>query len=94
MKATMNFYCNCVGWPRDKVNQLISMIDANITITRRTFLKHINRDDLKALEHDLGYGRGWLHMASDYCVSYHRSKLEGKTVYYFNHSLIEYVFTP
>jgi hypothetical protein len=68
------------------------MIDREIDITRRTFLKHVDRDDLRDLETALGYG-SWLHMASDGTVSYYRSKLHGKTVYYFRQSAIEYVFT-
>jgi hypothetical protein len=33
-------------------------------------------------------------MAGDWHVSYHRSKYKGKTVYYFRHSAIEYIFIP
>jgi len=68
------------------------MIDSAIDITRGTFLQHIDSGDLAELEDSLGYG-SWLHMASDWAVSYHRSKLHGRTVYYFRHSSIEYVFT-
>ena len=32
-------------------------------------------------------------MAADWAVSYHRSKLHGRRVYYFRHSAIEFVFT-
>ena len=71
------------------------MIDRAIEVSRRTFLKHVHRDDLGELEALLGYEdhpRRGLTMAGDYHVSYHRSKLHGKTVYYFKHSAIEYVF--
>ena len=72
------------------------MIDKNINISRETFLKYVNRDDLRDLETSLSYEqhpkRG-LTMAGDYSVSYHRSKLHGRRVYYFRQSAIEYVFT-
>ena len=67
------------------------MIGDSIEITRRTFLKHVDLDDLKRWEEDLGYDRH-LHMASDYAVSYYRSKLHGKRVYYFTQSAVEHVF--
>lgn len=92
------YYCNCVSWPQKDVHAdggLISMIENAIDITRKTFLKHVDPCALKWAEQALGYEdhpkRG-LTMAGDYHVSYHRSKLHGKVVYYFRHSSIEYVF--
>lgn len=96
---TLRFYSNCVGWPRDDVSTpggLSDMIDQGVSITRRTFLQHVDRDDLAKLETSLGYalrGSVELTMARDWAVSYHRSALHGKRVYYFCHSAIEYVFT-
>lgn len=93
------YYNNCVNWPRRDVSAeggLIDMVDLSIEISRKTFLKHTDRDDLKALESSLGYSEHHKHgltMAGDWAVSYHRSKLHKKTVYYFRHSAIEYVFT-
>jgi hypothetical protein len=90
-----NFYSNCVNWP-GKVADLSQMIDNNIDITRRTFLQYVNREELAEIERDLSYEKHpsqGLTMAGDYHVSYHRSKLRGKRVYYFRHSAIEYVFT-
>lgn len=92
--GTCVYYRNCVGWPSNDVHSkggLRDMIDQAIDITRRTFLQHVDRDQLRDIEGQLGYG-SWLHMASDYHVSYHRSKLHGQTVYFFKHSAIEYVF--
>jgi hypothetical protein len=86
---------NCVGWPSNDVRAeggLCDMIDRAITITRRTFLKHVDRDSLQDVESALGYPMGRLTMASDWAVSYHRSRLHGRWVYYFRHSSIEYVF--
>lgn len=91
----MNFYSSCVHWPRNDVEALREMIDAARMITRRTFLRHVDRNELQELEMALSYEqhpkRG-LTMAADWAVSYHRSTLHGKRVYYFRHSAIEYVF--
>jgi len=100
-KYIYRYYNNCTNWKRSDVNStggLQDMIDMAIDITRETFLKHVDKDDVKKLENDLGYvqsSRNYngLTMANDYHVTYHRSKLHGKRVYYFNHSSIEYVFT-
>jgi len=93
------FFTNCVNWPASDVHTdggLIYLIDDAKDITRSTFLKHVDRDQMRALEMDLGYSvsrNGGLTMSRDYHVSYHRSKLHGQTVYLFKHSAIEYVFT-
>lgn len=86
------FYGDCVSFPLP-VRFLHEMIDSGVTITRRTFLKHVDRDSLKEIEAYLGYPMGRLTMAGDGAVSYHKGKLRGKTVVWFNHSSIEYVFT-
>ena len=77
------------------MEMLLYIVDNNIRISRRTFLKNVGIDNVKELEDRLGY---WSHhrkgmtMAQDYHVSYHRAKYEGETVYYVRHSAIEYVF--
>ena len=92
------YFNNCVNWNRADVSReggLSDMIDNAIDITRETFLKHVDRSDLDNLENDLGYSKHpkqGLTMAGDFHVSYHRSTLHGKRVYYFRHSSIEYVF--
>jgi hypothetical protein len=102
MAVRMRFYHACVDWPEHDVDTddgLIAMIDQAREITRRTFLRHIDPVDLANLSSDLGYDHaadwrlGGLTMANDWHISYHRSKLHGKRVYYFRHSAIEYVFT-
>jgi hypothetical protein len=91
------FFSSCVGWPREDVDTeggLCDMIQQATSITRRTFLRHVYRSDREATERGLGYalhGRD-LTMKRDWHVSYHRSKLHGRRVYYFKHSAIEYVF--
>ena len=90
------FFCSCVCWDRDDVDSLHNMIERNTDITRRTFLQYVDRVELAAIEAQMGYSfhpSQGLTMAADWAVSYHRSKLHGKRVYYFRHSAIEYVFT-
>jgi len=95
----LHYYTNCVNWPREDVHReggLCSMIEARRPITRRTFLKHVDRVDRCELERAFGYAphdpEAILPMARDWAVSYYRSVLHGKRVYYINHSAIEYVF--
>lgn len=92
MPDTYSFYRSCVDWPRSDVGALRDMIDNAKDITRRTFLKHVDLDQLKETEANLGYDKH-LRMKDDYHVSYHRSTLHGKRVYYFKWSGIEHVFT-
>lgn len=103
------YYCNCVSWPQSDVHRqggLVDMIDEARQITRRTFFQHVDAEELRGMEESLGYAtrrvyftdkygerHSELMMADDPHVSYHRSKLHGKTVYYFRHSGIEFVFT-
>jgi len=90
------FYSDCVHWPPAEVQSLMDMVEDGQPITRRTFLKHVDRDELKILEKGLSYEshpkRG-LTMAADWAVNYQRSTLCGKRVYFFQQSAIEYVFT-
>jgi len=98
MNATaerLRFLCNCVDTCRADVAALHEMINGAKDITRRTFLQHVDRDDMETLEAELGYAshpsRG-LTMAADWHVSYHRSHWNGRTCYYFRWSGIEYYF--
>jgi hypothetical protein len=97
--TTYRYYCNCVGWPQGDVFEdggLSDLIDQRIQLTRRTFLQHVDREDLRELERDLSYSdhpSQGLTMAGDYHVEYFRSRLHGRRVYGFRHSAIEYVFT-
>ena len=85
------FYLCCVDWPRAQVAELCDMVDKARVITRRTFLRHVDRVALQGLETRLGYDAR-LRMAADWQVSYHRSSYRGKRVYFFKHSSVEYVF--
>lgn len=94
----MQFFNNCVGWDKDDVDcegGLRDMIDNSVDVTRQTFMRHVDREELKEIERYMGYcehPRQGLTMAGDWHISYSRSKLHGKTVYFFTHSAIEYVF--
>ena len=96
---TLRFFTNCVNWPPADVRApggLRDMIDNEREITRTTFLRHVDRADLRDLETMLGYSTvrdGGLTMRRDWAVGYRRSKLHGQRCYYFVQSAIEYVFT-
>lgn len=93
------YHNNCVNWPAQDVHAeggLVDMIDSSLDVSRKTFLKHVDRESLQNLEVELGYEmhpKQGLTMAGDFHVSYHRSRLHGETVYYLKHSAIEYVFS-
>lgn len=96
---TLPFFNNCVNWPREDVHEpggLCDMISEATGITRKTFLRHVSREDREQVEQALGYAPhcpdAVLTMTRDYHVSYHRSHLHGQRVYFFKHSAIEYVF--
>lgn len=89
------FFNNCVNWnPQDVSAEggLSEMIERAKDITRRTFLKHVNAEQMRQIEKNFGYQRGVLTMAKDWHVTYSRSQLHGRRCYFFTHSAIEYVF--
>lgn len=94
----MQYLNNCINWNRNDVDSdggLRDMINNRTNVTRQTFLKHVDQDEMKDIEQNLGYAshpRQGLTMAGDWHVSYSRSQLHGETVYFFTHSAIEYVF--
>ena len=97
--GNFEFFANCVDWHAADVHcpgGLCSLIDDRQQVTRRTFLRHVSREELWRLENQLGYSqhpaRG-LTMAADWHVEYFRSRLHGRRVYGFRHSAIEFVFT-
>ena len=91
------FFHSCVAWPAPYVGHLLDMIahPKEREISRRTFLKHVEHEDLHMMKHTLGYyPETWARsMRADWRVTYHRSILRGERVYFFTHSRIEYVFT-
>ena len=90
----MRFFSDCVSWNPSDVHVpggLCDLIDSRRQVTRRTFLRHVDRGQLADLESALGYDSGF-RMASDWHVEYFRSKHHGVRVYGFRWSGIEHVF--
>lgn len=71
---------------------ITAMKDSSREITRKTFLKYIDKSHLDTLENDLGYDKH-LRMSQDWHVSYYKGTYRGKPCVYFVWSAIEYVFT-
>lgn len=98
--GTMRLASSCAGVPDCLVAReggLNDMIGRSLPISRRTFRKHVFIPDLLELEREMGYAshpKKGLTAASDPFVTYHRSKLFGRVVYYLRWSRIEYIFTP
>lgn len=87
------FVTNCINSTSEAISPMVDA--ARDIISRRTFLKHVDRDDLRQVERECGYDthpKQGLTMAGDYHVSYHRSEFRGKRCYYFRWSAIEFVF--
>ena len=85
---------NCVGC--SNVKELHHIVDNSKMITYQTFVKNVNKDDFTELKEYFGYeknSRVGLTFKDDWHISYFKSKTpKGKTVYYFAHSAIEYIF--
>lgn len=91
----LRFHNTCVNTAPADVPALYAMIDTAVAVTRRTFLRRVDRGDVRALERMLGYGRDiGLPMAHDPCVSYARSTWRGRRCYFVRWSAIEHYFTP
>ena len=91
----MRFLTSCASLGMDQVDALNTMTREAADITRQTFLKHVDRDNLREVEAQLGYEahpRRGLTMAGDWHVSYHKSTFEGKPCVYFVWSAFEYIF--
>lgn len=90
-----NYICSCVNFPPHEVDALHDMIDGAREISRRTFVRRVNTADRRLLEQELGYARHpkqGLTMAADWSVSYHKSFLRGKRIYFLTWSAIEHIF--
>jgi len=70
-------------------------IDAEKQITRKTFLKYINIEELKKIELSLGYDSHYkqgLTMPQDWHVTYWKSFYDGAPCVFFSWSGIEHIF--
>jgi hypothetical protein len=96
MTQRLGFFSDCVHWPESQVDDLNAMISAGQEITRETFLKNVDPEEMRQLEEQLGYERDprkGLTMKKDWAVSYYRSTVRGCPAVYFVWSAIEHVFT-
>lgn len=92
MPRPMQFVTNCVNANGGDIR---AMVDSATSIERSTFLRYVDRDQLRELEKSLGYSVGHergLHMSNDWAVSYHKSTYRGRPCRYFCWSAIEYIF--
>jgi len=89
----VRFVTSCVNSTGELIN---AMQESGRPITRRTFRRHVNAEELAELERGLGYDtgaeRGGLRMSRDWHVVYYKGIYDGKPCVYFDHSLIEYIF--
>jgi hypothetical protein len=64
-------------------------------ISRRTFLMHVNREEIHKWERRLGYADHasvGLTMAGDYHVTYYKSRFKGRRCVGFDWSRIDHIF--
>lgn len=91
----MRFTTDCTASDGQSIQQ---MIDGATDITRKTFLRYVDRESLADVERQLGYAgsrtrNSDLRMTRDWHVSYHRSRYQGQPCVYFRWSAIEHIFT-
>lgn len=98
-RPVYHYWQSCVGFTGD-LYDLMDMVDSAAEIKWKTFRQHVATKDLENLFPDYHWKKGkpgkdkWgLHIKDDWHVTYHRSKIRGKTVYFICHSHIEYIFT-
>lgn len=93
MPRTYTFKCSSV--PRHLLSEFLEAMERDIQVNRRTFRKHVCHSSLAVVEEILGYAkhpRQGLTLAGDWAVSYGRSKMFGKWIYFIKWSSIEFVF--
>lgn len=92
------FVINCIDAQGEDIQTMCSIATE---ITRPAFLKHVDKNDLHALEYAMGFrtGSGFfrslgsLHASSDPYIQYFSSFYQGIPCVYLVWSAIEYIFT-
>ena len=86
------YVTNCVGSNAEDIGYMVDTADE---INIEEFLLHVNNEEFRAIEKQMGYpANDFLReMKDDYAVSFWHSIFRGIDAYYFDHSRIEYVFT-
>jgi len=91
IKHNFRFAKTCVDYFGKNVELLTEMIENGRTVTRRTFLKYVDRESLRSVEEDLGCDK-FLRMKNDWHVRYYKSKCGDKPCVFLVWSGIEYIF--
>lgn len=87
---TFQYAYNCVN--AHSIEELHHIVDNQEEITLSELRSKVNPNDLQSLLTDLRYNDDF-KIENDWHVSYHKSETEkGETVYYLQHSCIEYIF--
>lgn len=77
---------NCVN-PRSRI-ELQYIMDNSESIDYKTFIENAEKEFIKEFEDNIG-----ISLSEEQCASFYKSVTpEGKEVYYFMHSRIEYIF--
>ncbi len=83
------FITDCVNANGDDINE---MVDAELEISLRTFLEHVNIDDLySVLPYERDPRKG-MTLRQDWAICFYRSKYRGDRCYFVKWSAIEFVF--
>ncbi len=88
----MTYLGDCAALDGDSINE---MKEGARELSRRAFLRLVDRAELRRVEASLGYEahpRRGLTMAGDFHVSYHRGTFRGGACAYFRWSGFEHVF--
>lgn len=93
---TYAHFSSCVNWPREQVDELVELIDRNLEITWKTFIRYVSVKEIREMFPDYTYtgqtGTGCFHIKDDWSVSFHRSRYRGLWCYYVRWSAIEFVW--
>ncbi len=88
----MRYRTSCV---QSLAPRILDMVDEAREITRQTFLRYVDPEDLADLAETLGYARHHsqgMTLASEGYVRYYKSVYQGRPCVYMDHSATEYIF--
>lgn len=89
----MVFIGSCPQFTGRLTAELIAAVQSAQQVTRRTFLRYVDNDEMQHIEAQLGYDRR-LPMSSDPRVGYYKSTFYGYPIVFFDWSAMEYIFGP
>lgn len=93
----LSFRNTCINTPQSDMDLFDDMRRDATAVTRTEFLRHVDMNDMRELEAELGYARNKRHdhgltMKNDWHVAYYKSHWGDKPCYYFVWSGIEHYF--